>query len=108
MIGDADRGLNYDSPWRWRHRNAIAFVERKRGEPPGRGQMVCIDWAARRFDSSRASPGPLEEVQANNLNFHVPSEIEVIGRGSPPGARARTSADPYLRPAPSCGRVHGG
>jgi len=48
MIGDADRGLNYELALALRHRNAIAFVERKRGEPRTRSNG-CIDWAARRF-----------------------------------------------------------
>jgi len=76
MIGDADRGLNYEL--------ALALA-------PPQTQLLLLSgsvanpqdvvkWLQRlgrkavliRYEHR---PVPLEEVQANNLNFHVPSEI---------------------------------
>ncbi len=77
MIGDADRGLNYEL--------ALALA-------PPQTQLLLLSgsvanpqdlvkWLQRLGRSAvlirhEHRPVPLEEVQANNLNFHVPSEIE--------------------------------
>src|SRR5260221_1809702 len=77
MIGDADRGLNYEL--------ALALA-------PPQTQLLLLSgsvanpqdvvkWMHRLGRTAvlirhEHRPVPLEEVQANNLNFHVPSEIE--------------------------------
>jgi len=77
MIGDADRGLNYEL--------ALALA-------PPQTQLLLLSgsvanpqdvvkWLHRLGRTAvlirhEHRPVPLEEVQANNLNFHVPSEIE--------------------------------
>ncbi len=90
MIRDPDRGLNYEL--------AIALA-------PARTQLLLLSgsvanpqdvvkWLTRlgrnatliRYD---VRPVPLEEVHANNLNFHVPSEI----RGYWPRLIAKSLAD---------------
>jgi superfamily II DNA/RNA helicase len=90
MLGDRDRGLNYEL--------AIALA-------PPRTQLLLlsgsvanphqvVNWLTRigreailvRHDER---PVPLEEVHANNLNFHVPSEI----RGYWPRLVAKALAD---------------
>ena len=76
MIGDADRGLNYEL--------ALALA-------PPQTQLLLLSgsvanpqavvaWLARLGRNAvlvrhEHRPVPLEEVHANNLNFHVPSEI---------------------------------
>jgi superfamily II DNA/RNA helicase len=76
MIGDADRGLNYEL--------ALALA------PPGTQLLLLsgsvanpqdvVKWLHRLGRSAvlvrhDLRPVPLEEVHANNLNYHVPSEI---------------------------------
>jgi len=77
MIGDADRGLNYEL--------ALALA-------PPQTQLLLLSgsvanpqdvvkWLHRLGRTAvlirhEHRPVPLEEVQANNLNFHVPGEIE--------------------------------
>jgi superfamily II DNA/RNA helicase len=76
MLGDADRGLNYEL--------AIAMA-------PANTQLLLLSgsvanphdmvkWLTRLGRKAvlirhEERPVPLEEVQANNLNFHVPAEI---------------------------------
>ena len=109
MLGDADRGLNYEL--------AIALA-------PPQTQLLLLSgsvanpqdvvkWLQRlgrnavliRHDHR---PVPLEEVHANNLNYHVPSEI----RGYWPRLVAKALAedlgpDPDFRAAPAGRRIHG-
>jgi superfamily II DNA/RNA helicase len=77
MIGDADRGLNYEL--------ALALA-------PPQTQLLLLSgsvanpdavvkWLTRLGRSAvlirhEHRPVPLEELHANNLNFHVPSEIQ--------------------------------
>ena len=90
MIGDADRGLNYEL--------ALALA-------PPQTQLLLLSgsvanpqdvvkWLHRLGRSAvlvrhEHRPVPLEEVHANNLNFHVPSEI----RGYWPRFVAKALAD---------------
>src|SRR6266850_1620939 len=77
MLGDPDRGLNYEL--------ALALA------PPQTQLLLlsgsvsnpqdAVKWLRRLGRNAvlirhEERPVPLEEVQANNLNFHVPSEIE--------------------------------
>jgi superfamily II DNA/RNA helicase len=76
MIGDADRGLNYEL--------ALALAPEKTqllllSGSVGNPQDV-VKWLQRLGRRAllirhEERPVPLEEVQAGNLNFHVPSEI---------------------------------
>jgi len=90
MLGDADRGLNYEL--------ALALA-------PPRTQLLLLSGSVanpqdvvqwlRRLGRQAAlvrheiRPVPLEEVQADNLNFHVPSEI----RGYWPRLAAKALAE---------------
>ncbi len=77
MIGDQDRGLNYEL--------ALALAPSKTQLLLLSGSVAnpqnIVQWLQRlgrnavlvRFDER---PVPLEEVRTNNLNFHVPSEIK--------------------------------
>src|SRR5208282_1136149 len=77
MLGDLDRGLNYEL--------ALALA------PAGTQLLLLsgsvanphhvVKWLTRLGRSAilvrhEERPVPLEEVHANNLNFHVPGEIE--------------------------------
>jgi hypothetical protein len=80
MLGDPDRGLNYEL--------AIALA-------PAQTQLLLLSgsvsnphdvvkWFARLGRHAvlirhEERPVPLEEVQANNLNYHVPTEIKGFG-----------------------------
>ena len=90
MIGDADRGLNYEL--------ALALA-------PAQTQLLLLSgsvgnphdvvkWLTRLGRNAilirhEQRPVPLEEVYANNLNFHVPNEI----RGYWPRLVAKALAD---------------
>jgi superfamily II DNA/RNA helicase len=90
MLGDLDRGLNYEL--------ALALAPPKTQLLLLSGSVAnpqsVVQWLQRlgrkaaliRHD---ARPVPLEEVQANNLNFHVPSEI----RGYWPRLAAKALAE---------------
>ncbi len=77
MIGDQDRGLNYEL--------ALALAPPKTQLLLLSGSVAnpqsIVQWLQRLgrkavLIRSDERPVPLEEVQANNLNFHVPSEIK--------------------------------
>ena len=77
MIGDADRGLNYELALALAPPNTqLLLLSGSVANPQG-----VVNWLQRlgrkavliRYDER---PVPLEEVHANNLNFHVPSEIK--------------------------------
>src|SRR6059058_3079454 len=90
MIGDADRGLNYELALALAPpQTQLLLLSGSVGNP-----QDIVKWLKRlgrealliRFD---LRPVPLEEVHANNLNYYVPSEI----RGYWPRFVAKALAD---------------
>jgi hypothetical protein len=90
MLGDLDRGLNYEL--------ALALAPSKTQLLLLSGSVAnpqsVVQWLQRLGRKAALirhdlRPVPLEEVQANNLNFHVPSEI----RGYWPRLAAKALAE---------------
>ena len=102
MLGDSDRGLNYEL--------AIALA-------PPKTQLLLLSgsvsnpqdvvkWLRRLGREAvlikhEQRPVPLEEVHANNLNFHVPRNSGLLAAPGGQGAGGRPGPDSGFRSAPS-------